>query len=88
MPESTLRHVSVDYMLPVADMPKILTKLVSEPIAAVESNPAEALRIETRIALEGNIFQEEVMNLGDISPNTCPECQVVLIKIREGLITR
>jgi two-component system chemotaxis response regulator CheB len=89
MPESTLRHVAVDYVLPVADMPALLMRLTNESITVIEgAKPAEVLRIETHIALEGNALQEGIMQLGEISPNTCPECQGVLIRIKEGLITR
>jgi two-component system chemotaxis response regulator CheB len=89
MPESVIRHVSADYILPVAEMPDLLMKLTNEPLTPARSaGPAETLRIETRIALGGNALQEGIMQLGKISPNTCPECQGVLIKMQEGLITR
>jgi two-component system chemotaxis response regulator CheB len=89
MPESALQHVDVDYTLPVTDMPGLLLRLTGESIDVAEhSKSAESLGIETRIALDGNAFQEGVMQLGEISPNTCPECQGVLLKIKEGVITR
>jgi two-component system, chemotaxis family, protein-glutamate methylesterase/glutaminase len=89
MPLSALRHVAVDHTLPVAGMPALLTMLTREPVAAVAATaPAEALRIETRIALEGNALREGIMELGSISPNTCPECHGVLVKIKNGSILR
>lgn len=89
MPESALKYVAVDYTLPVADMPAFLAQLTRRPIAtAADAAPAEALRIETRIALEGNALREGIMELEAISPNTCPECHGVLVKIKEGPIVR
>jgi two-component system, chemotaxis family, protein-glutamate methylesterase/glutaminase len=89
MPESAIQHVAVDRTLPVAAMPAFLAQLVREPIATGDAAaPNQALQIETRIALEGNALREGIMELGPISPNTCPECHGVLVKIKQGSIVR
>jgi two-component system chemotaxis response regulator CheB len=89
MPQSALQHVAVNHTLPVAGMPALVTTLIREPIASgSDAAPPEALRIETRIPLEGNALREGIMELGAISPNTCPECHGVLVKIKQGPIVR
>jgi two-component system chemotaxis response regulator CheB len=88
MPESALKHVVVDHTLPVADMPDLLTELTRSTIRTQQVVSSDKSKIETSIALEGNALQEGIMKLGDISPNTCPECHGVLVRIREGSIIR
>jgi two-component system, chemotaxis family, protein-glutamate methylesterase/glutaminase len=89
MPESALRHVAVDYTLAAADMPAVLAQLAYERGAArAETRPPEAMAIELAVGLEGNALQRGVMQLGPISPNTCPECHGVLVRIQEGPIVR
>jgi two-component system, chemotaxis family, protein-glutamate methylesterase/glutaminase len=89
MPQSALEHVAVDYVLPVAEMPAVLAELTNEVIEMEKITIAsDALALETKIALEGNALQGGVMQLGQISPNTCPDCHGVLVKIEEGSIVR
>jgi two-component system chemotaxis response regulator CheB len=89
MPQSALRHVAVDYTLPVADMPALLSDLVRQELAGlVPPAPSEAMLTEVRIAMEGNGLQAGVMQLGLVSSNTCPECHGVLVRLREGLNVR
>jgi len=89
MPESALAHVAIDYTFTLAEMPAALERLTMEPVpAAAPSGPSELLSIETRIALEGNGLKGGVMKLGPVSPNTCPECHGVLVRIREGQSVR
>jgi two-component system, chemotaxis family, protein-glutamate methylesterase/glutaminase len=89
MPESALQHVEIDATLSVASMPAALVELTREPVNVPEpAVPYQALEIETRIALEGNALQGGIMQLGPVSPNTCPECHGVLVRIQEGAIVR
>lgn len=89
MPESARQHVTVDHTLPVAEMSGVLTRLTREPIVLQrEARISELIEIENRIAREGNALQTGVMRLGPVSPNTCPECHGVLVKIRQGGIVR
>ena len=94
MPESALAHVAVDAELAVADLPALLCRATAAPLAHVavggpsDGEPSETLRVETRIALEGNGLQQGVMDLGPISGNTCPECHGVLVRVEEGPVAR
>lgn len=53
-------------------------------------NPAgpEGLCIENHIALKGSGLKAGVMNLGQVSKYTCPDCHGVLVQIEEGSIVR
>jgi len=44
--------------------------------------------IEIRIAEEDATLERQVLDLGELSPFTCPECHGVLTNIREGRVAR
>jgi two-component system chemotaxis response regulator CheB len=89
MPRSALKHVSIDQTLPIEAIGSALTRLTSEELTtSVGSLPPRSMELETRIAIEGNALKRGVMEMGEISKNTCPECHGVLVRIREGSIVR
>jgi two-component system, chemotaxis family, protein-glutamate methylesterase/glutaminase len=89
MPESARKHVALDFTLDVRQMGEAIGKLVNEPIPNSIPEPVpERMKLETKIAIEGNALKSGVLKIGEISPNTCPECHGVLVKIREGPISR
>jgi two-component system chemotaxis response regulator CheB len=90
MPQNAIRQVSVDYTLPIADMPQILDRLTREVLPEAEKTAMadDKLAIETRIALEDNALKSGVRSLGTASFHTCPECHGSMVRIQEGPITR
>lgn len=87
MPENAIREVEVDHIVPVSEMAALLVKLCSEePEAPPTPSPAEDEKtsLEIRIAAEDSAFESGVMNLGNLTPFTCPECHGVLSKITDG----
>ena len=89
MPESALQHVAVDHVLPVADMPSVISNLTRDNVMTGNYAPApELMAEETHIALGESGPQVGLLQPGDLSPNTCPECHGVLMRIREGPIVR
>lgn len=46
------------------------------------------IEIETKIALEHNPLVAGVMQLGSLTPFTCPECSGVLVQLQEGNLLR
>ncbi len=91
MPESALRQVDVDYSVPVSEMGALLTRLTGEQTleaSEISMDENKKTEIEIRIAAEESAFEVGVMSLGDISPFTCPDCHGVLIKIKDGKISR
>jgi two-component system chemotaxis response regulator CheB len=91
MPLSALDNVAVDHKVPAADMGDLLARLVREPAPEPVHVPAdeeEKTRHELRIAREREALEEAALQLGELSPFTCPECHGVLALLREGNIVR
>ena len=89
MPENALREVKVDYCVPVAELAGLVVKLSSEEINSNKDvMKDEKTKIEINIAAEKNALQLGSLNIGVLSPYTCPECHGVLSKIMDGNIIR
>jgi len=87
MPISALRAVEADYVLPVAEMGKLLDRLAGEEIekvAEVSMEEKKKTSIEVKIAEGGNALELGVMELGDPSPISCPDCNGTLLKLKDG----
>ncbi len=91
MPRSALAYVEPDYLVPSTEMGALLGRLVQQPVVSrTELEPNLKLRMakEVQIAREDGAFQKGIMELGTLTPFTCPECHGVLVKIAEGNISR
>ncbi len=44
--------------------------------------------IEVSVAVDGDAFEKGIMDVGPLTPFTCPECQGVLVKLNEGKLKR
>lgn len=89
MPESALRNVEVDYVLPIDMMGRALAELVGMPSPKPHSGPIpEDLEVEAAIAerVVGDI--EEVGKLGHQVPLTCPDCGGSLWELDHGNVLR
>jgi len=91
MPRNALEQVDVDYTLPVKDIGSLVTRLVqSTDIRAIHppDEIAERTRIEIKVAASTNAFRKGILDHGELSLFTCPECHGALVKITEGSIMR
>lgn len=89
MPENALREVAVDYCVPVDEIAALLVRLSSEHIVANgEFMKDEKTKIEIDIAAEENGLKKGSLDIGTLSPYTCPECHGVLSKIMDGDFAR
>jgi two-component system chemotaxis response regulator CheB len=89
MPLSALRNVAVDHVWPLAEMADALARLVQTTAPDNRSNPvSKETETETNIAAEGNALALGVMDLGPLTPYTCPECNGVLVQLKEGGVLR
>jgi two-component system chemotaxis response regulator CheB len=86
MPENAIREVAVDHVAPVTELATLLIKLSIEEVPENTSAMAddEKTKTEIRIAAEDSAFESGVMQLGQLTPYTCPECHGVLTKIVDG----
>lgn len=89
MPLSALQYVAVDYRVTIAEMATLLPQLVSTTVEEKkEAVMSDKMEIETQIAGEANPLAAGVMQLGPLSPYTCPECSGVLMQLQEGNLLR
>jgi two-component system chemotaxis response regulator CheB len=92
MPRNALEYVDVDYILPSVEIGPLLSRLAKEPPSAskvvVDADLDARMSKEIEIAADDNAFQKGIMNLGELTPFTCPECHGVLVKIAEGKMSR
>jgi two-component system chemotaxis response regulator CheB len=89
MPENALRYVRVDACVPLAKIAPTLVRFAREPAAAEGDYPvSKKLALETRMARERYPFDMSLLDVGELSPYTCPECHGSLVQLRDGDITR
>ncbi len=93
MPRSALEYVDVDYRVSAPEISPLLTRLAQEPLEqangkAIEKDFEERIATEVHIAARTNVFQKNILDLGEISPFTCPECHGVLVRIKDGKLSR
>ncbi|WP_020595566.1 chemotaxis protein CheB [Spirosoma panaciterrae] len=91
MPASVLNYVDVDYSLPVADMAGLLTRLSHETVSpkpALSKEEEKRMETEVNIAAQDSAFELGILDMGDFTPLTCPECNGALISIKEGKLIR
>lgn len=85
MPQSAIDHVDVDFVGPVHALARRIAEEVATPRPFPgQDAPRPGQRVENQVAMEGNGMQAGVMNLGQVSKYTCPECHGVLVQIEEG----
>ena len=84
MPWHALRHVRVDYSVPLSGIPSVLMKVTAEaaPDAKAIEVP-EHLDVEVKIAKEENPREAGLESLGRPSPYACPECHGVLLELTQ-----
>jgi two-component system, chemotaxis family, protein-glutamate methylesterase/glutaminase len=84
MPLNALRHVRVDYCLPLAEIPLLLVRLATEPAEEEGAYPVtDDLDVEVKIAREDKATDAGVMKLGEPSIFTCPECHGTLLELKK-----
>jgi two-component system chemotaxis response regulator CheB len=91
MPLNVMEYVKVDYVAPVCEIGKLIEALaqeyapVTEPITDAER---ELLEMEITISTRDNAFEMGIMNKGELTPFTCPECHGALVRLKQGKILR
>jgi two-component system chemotaxis response regulator CheB len=91
MPINALENVAVDYKLPALEIGPLLGQLVRQealPPPRIPEKEQKKTEHEVKIAAENDALDEHVMNHGELSPFTCPECHGVLTQLRDGSIVR
>jgi two-component system chemotaxis response regulator CheB len=88
MPQNAMLEVQVDYSVPADELAALLVKLSGEEVENTVIMKDKKTKIEIDIAAEANALTQGSLDIGALSPYTCPECHGVLSKIMDGNITR
>ncbi len=91
MPVNVTEYVETDYSLPVDEMGPLLHKLTGEAASKEPDNTAEEmkrLKMEVIIATRDNAFEMGILEMGELTTFTCPECHGALVRLLEGKIIR
>jgi len=88
MPRSAIDHVQVDFVGSAEELAIRIQASVSDQTESTSAPATSQHGVENLIAAEGNGLQAGVMNLGEVSKYTCPDCHGVLVQIEEGSIVR
>jgi two-component system chemotaxis response regulator CheB len=91
MPLSALAQVKVDHQVSAHEIGPLMARLtMTQNARDVQGDEGLARRLKTEleIAREGGAFQKGIMEIGELSAFTCPECAGVLVKLKEGGMTR
>lgn len=91
MPANALSQVEIDYCLSVHKMGALLKQLTQQELekpAYDTESEKQKMAIEVSVAVDGDAFKKGIMDVGTLTPFTCPECQGVLVKLTEGKLDR
>lgn len=91
MPESVLEYVEVEHVVPLSQIGPLLYRLTQEEAPSVpELSDEERNRIQTEIdiAAQDNGFEMGIIDKGELTPLTCPECHGALVRFKEGKLIR
>jgi two-component system chemotaxis response regulator CheB len=91
MPTNALEFVEADYLVPLVQLGPLLVRLTQEPAPAKTRLPAaqlDLLKIELTIAKQGGGFELGIINKGELTPFTCPDCHGALTQLIEGKLIR
>ena len=90
MPESAIRQVAVDYVMPTEQLARKLITLAGQtvdPVGNEETQETQKTALEIRIAAQES-QPMHIFPFGELSPYTCPECHGVLTMLKEGSLAR
>ena len=91
MPTNVLEFVAADYVLPLAELAALLTRLTRERAPAktrLSAAELDLLKIEFTIAKQGGGFELGIIDKGRLTPFTCPDCHGALTQLIEGKLIR
>jgi two-component system chemotaxis response regulator CheB len=90
MVENVLEYVKPHYTLPASTMGAKLVDLAKKKAVSkdVSARLLERLKTEVIIAKQDNAFEMGIMEMGELTPFTCPDCHGTLVRLKEGELIR
>ncbi|MDO7851751.1 chemotaxis protein CheB [Hymenobacter convexus] len=88
MPETALRNVDVDYVVPLNLMGPLLEEITARRVPERKAEVPEDLKQEAAIAERVVGTTEEVLKIAHLVPLTCPDCGGNLFEVNQGKVLR
>ncbi|QJX49004.1 chemotaxis protein CheB [Hymenobacter taeanensis] len=91
MPVNALEFVQADHIVPLAELTALLVQLTAEHAPSKPQTAKadlEQIDLELRIAKNENAFELGIIEQGELTPFTCPDCHGALTKLIEGKLIR
>ena len=91
MPTNALQFVAADHVVPLAGLAALLVRLTTELAPGkprVGRAELDLLAIELTIAKRDNAFELGIIDKGQLTPFTCPDCHGALTQLIEGKLIR
>lgn len=91
MPTNALEFVQADHIVPLAELGALLVRLTTSPALAHPAVPkgyTALLGIEVNIAKNDNAFEMGIIDQGQLTAFTCPDCHGALTQLIEGKLIR
>lgn len=91
MPANALQYVRADHVVPLAELGGLLVRLTAERAPGkprVTKAELDLLEIELTIAKKDNAFELGIIDKGELTPFTCPDCHGALTQLIEGKLIR
>jgi two-component system chemotaxis response regulator CheB len=91
MPQNALQYVDADHVVPVAELGALLARLTAEPAPGrphVGKEELDLLEIELTIARQDNAFELGIIDQGQLTAFTCPDCHGALTQLVQGQLIR
>jgi two-component system, chemotaxis family, protein-glutamate methylesterase/glutaminase len=83
MPESAVRHVKVDHLVPLDGIAPLLVRLTAAPVEGPAVELPEHVNVDIRIAREEDPLEAGLRDVTEPSAIACPECHGVLLQLKE-----
>ena len=94
MPRSALEYIDADYKVSSKEIAPLLSHLAKEqPVQEMQigngiDDDLTRMAKEVQIAAGVSLPEKTVLELGELTPFTCPECRGTLVRIQEGGLFR
>lgn len=91
MPLNAMEYTEIDHILDsdqIAPILVTLSGLIAPLTNQISFEEQKLLEIEIAIATHGNAFKMGIMEMGEMTPFTCPECHGALTKLQQGRLIR
>lgn len=92
MPASVKQYVEVDYQVKTGELSKVLVELTNQPAKQVHEDElngnTQLLKMDVGIARNKDAIKNGVMEFGEKSSLSCPECHGALQEFHEGKLIR